>query len=206
MSIFSKIVRGEFVATEAISDLIEFNNGEIPLEVSNIDINVINEFNKHKDLLKALDDWVLVPDMKLLSSLKKLAELVKEIHSDNIVFKESFKVYRGFDLNSKYQDTMGLSKKGVLFNEIKPFPLNHVFSYDNDKTPLSFTTVLDPVAKTFGPTIVETELHCNEDNFLFISDELCYLVATMRNHAKMFTQKEIILLPPFNKQFKVIQK
>lgn len=197
-------------ALEGLDLTIEYNKCEIPLEFANLDVDKINQLKEYPDLINKMADWIKAPDVTLINSLRELAKLIYSIYKDDPIIgmdpMNSFKAYRGFDINSPYQNTLGLSVVGENSIFITPFEEGHVFSYGSEDRALSLTTSLDPVAKEFGSTIVEVNLCSASEDLLFVTDELCYLVATMSNNKKLFTQKEVILLPSYTKEFKVIQK
>jgi hypothetical protein len=76
----------------------------------------------------------------------------------------------------------------------------HVYSRQNRG--LSFSTDLD-IAKSYGNVIVESRLPLCSVNALVITDELAYLVCE-RQGIPAETQKEVIVLPPFTLNFRII--
>jgi len=162
-----------------------------------LDKTLIAKYERHPDIIELLDDWILAPDGDLLAKLRTHTRTSQSISR----LKIGTKLYRGFDPTSSYQDTMGLSIKKWLFNEVKEHRVGDTFEYSIER-PLSFTTDID-IARAFGKTIVQ--LVSIPDDYIWITDELSSLVSKRRGIGPE-TQREVIVLPPQNLKFKIIGK
>lgn len=164
-------------------------DGSKKIDVNKLDQEKLHLLSSYRDLLKALDNWILSPDRNLLPSLTELAKVVNRLY----VFKD-LKLYRGFDMKLGYQDNMGLTGTP---------DLNKYYNY-RCHSPLSFSTDKS-IAQAFGSVVVTTELDVSHTGSLVITDELATLVCQLRNIAPE-TQKEVIVFPPALIKFEVIEK
>ena len=174
------------------------DNGSAPISIKSLDKMKLQTLSKYSDLIEALDQWILVPDKRLLPKLIELGKIVDSIYS----IKE-LTVYRGIDVGFMYkgkiQDTMGLTEG--FFNTLKDgVGIGYTFKYGITK-PLSTTTDVK-IASAFGSVIVEGSIPRFVSK-LVITDELSYLVCKRRN-IEPSTQKECIIFPGSHITFKVI--
>lgn len=150
------------------------------LDVNKLDDALIDKLKAHQDILSTLNKWIMSPDSTLLPKLIEASE--KLIDLDPRVLPS--KIYRGVGLRNGYQDTLSITKNNARVGcEIKYTPTR----------PISFTTNLD-IANAFGNVVVEADTKQLAQRYLWISDELSYLVSRMRNIAPM-TQDEVIIFP-----------
>lgn len=151
---------------------------------------------RHDSLMASLDEWVLCPDKRLYPALIKLGDLARQLYK----FPPSMTLYRGFDPQSGYQNTMGLSEKGLLFNKEKPFAVGERHHYEGEQ-PISCTTN-ESIAQAFGKVVIRTQIKPNAPGSLVITPELAAIVSKRRNveHA---TQDEVIVLPPVHMTFEI---
>lgn len=193
---FSENMNCDVVSNELFSFF--GNNGSTPISIKSLDKMKLQTLSKHSDLIEALDQWILVPDKRLLPKLIELGKIVDSIYS----IKE-MTVYRGIDVGFMYkgkiQDTMGLTEG--FFNTLKDgVGIGYTFKYGITK-PLSTTTDVK-IASAFGSVIVEGSIPRFVSK-LVITDELSYLVCKRRN-IEPSTQKECIIFPGSHIAFKVI--
>lgn len=167
------------------------------VDESTLDQSRLKRYNQHPEMIELLDDWILSPDADLLEKLRPYVKKFESIAR----LRVGTKLYRGFDATSSYQDTMGLSKKKFLFNEVLKHDVGDSFNYVISK-PLSFSTDID-IARAFGKTVVE--LTSLPGEYIWITDELSTLISRRRNIGPE-TQKEVILLPPEELTFKILSK
>lgn len=148
------------------------------------------------DAIKLLVRWVELPDMHMYTELMDVAEKLKAIKP----LPEGTSLFRGFYPTSAYQDTMGLMKRDWLGANVKPHLPGEVYEYTLER-PLSFTTD-QSMAEAYGSTVVQ--LHGDPEAYIWITDELNLLLATaMRKEPK--SEKEVIVLPPFDSRFTIIK-
>jgi hypothetical protein len=188
------------LAVEGLGSLARSFRSTIPLDTTHLSRSHLQQLKQREDLLEALDEWVLSPDAKLLPKLKELAQFLAKIYGLN----HKLTVYRGFDPDDSYQDTMGLSEKGFFSNKVHPHEVGQIFRYASKDRPLSFSTDLE-IAHAFGTTVITTTLDPAHQSFLILTDELMALLSERRN-IPAETQKEVILLPPFDIVFSILQK
>lgn len=167
------------------------------IDISKLNKVLINKLGNISGLVEAIDNWVLTPDKKLLPTLLNYAKLLKSFND----LPEGTRLFRGFDPKSNYQDTLGLTYKGFFVNKVHNYSVGHEFNYIIEN-PISFTTS-ERIAGEFGSTIVELKELPND--YIWLSDELAYLISKRRN-IKPETQKELIILPPADLKLKVIKK
>lgn len=167
------------------------------INLSKLDKTLVSKYERYPEIIELLDDWILSPDGDLLDKLRSHTRTLQSIAR----LKIGTKLYRGFDPKSSYQDTMGLSKKGWLFNEVRDHEVGNTFDYPITR-PISFTTDLD-IAKAFGKTIVQ--LVSIPNDYIWITDELSSLISKRRGIGPE-TQREVIILPPQDLSFKIINK
>lgn len=162
---------------------------EIPVNVREIVWSTVSKLEKHMDLIEVLDSHILFADRKNTEALKELAAICKKIQKQS----STINVYRGFGSWSAQED-LGVSKEK---------PGDKITIRSQDKI-ISTTTDIE-IAKAFGPSIVSMTLSAQKDNYLVISDELYYLIAKLRNHEKVMSQREVIILPPIDIQATIVQ-
>jgi hypothetical protein len=172
------------------------------IDKSQLDKSKINALKKHSDLLNALDQWALIADRNLIPKLIELGSVVNKLYD----FKDDLTLYRGFGVSrfNNFQDTMGLIEERRFINKIKEHRVNDSFRYNSSFKAISFSTDLK-IAEAFGSVVVRTMVNPLKDFILILTDELCYIVSEMRN-IELETQKEVILLPPFDITFVVVKK
>lgn len=166
-------------------------SAEMNLDTEILNWDIIHKLEQHSELIKALDMWVLIPDVTLLPKLVDLAKIVKALY--DIPVKQ--KIYRGFTLDKVYQNDLDLKIKDIEIGK-------HLIYISKDK-PLSFSLEL-AIAKAFGNIVVEADLDSSEILSLFLTPELNYIIAKRRRHKLIKTQHEVILLPPFSINLKII--
>lgn len=170
--------------------MISTESAVIGLSPDDVDMNKVKQLKQRPDLIKDLDAWILSPDRDLIPRMQELAALVNSLYTHPKVLT----LYRGFDLGS-YQDSMGL----------KTLPhVGQSIQFDSEERALSFSTEIN-IARAFGGTVVAVQLNTAKAHFLDITPELCYLVCEERNLDNHETQKEVLVLPPFDLQGTVVQ-
>lgn len=170
--------------------MISTEAAELPLAVEDVDMDKVKALESCHSLIVTLDEWILSPDRDLVPSLHELAKVVNKTYQ----FPKELTLYRGFNLNG-YQDSVG----------IKELPhVGQVIHSASDDKPLSFATDIE-IAKAFGEIVICAKIDTKKTHFLYITDELAYLVGKLRKHTKFTTQKEVIILPPSNFQATVVQ-
>lgn len=102
-------------------------------------------------------------------------------------------LWRGFELNSPYQDRMDSVDDYWFSSKLKPLATKKPIEYKL-KGPLSFTTDRS-IAEAFGDVLVTTESAALVEHSLWISDELSWLISERRKLKTAVTQKEVIILP-----------
>jgi hypothetical protein len=163
------------------------------LNKEDLDLKIIEKYRAFPKLIEALDNWILMPDMRLLPKLMELSQIVNKLQplTGNIV------AYRGFNYSYflKYQETFGLAKSPDL----------NTVTTKTTTNPTSFSTDIR-IARAFGNIVLQTQLTPTKHSFLRITDELSYLVSIDRRNLKQIeTQKEIIVFPNTELQIKVIE-
>lgn len=176
------------------SDAVKF------IDSSKLDKSIVSKLEKHLDLVKLVDDWVLSPNSELLP---KLIEAAKIFRSVQTLPKTSI-LYRGFDPDSNYQDPMGLQDSWSLWRTAKKHGVGDKFTYVNER-PLSFTTDIG-IARAFGSTVIKVSQTTVQNESLWISDELSFLISKLRNLDEAETQKEVILFPGKRIHFTICEK
>lgn len=177
------------------SDQLGFN-AEKSLDISKINYKLINVIEQYPELLKTLDNWVLISDKKFIPDLIKLNEIIKKYKKDhNEKINETLKVYRGFVINN-FNEKLDLTRKDIVGSK---------HNFKSNFKALSFTTDFN-IAKAFSGNecIIET-IFTKKDLYLEFIPELDFLLNKIRNLKHFSTQKEVILLPPFDIDFKIIQ-
>lgn len=169
----------------------------VPLDISKLDMTLVRKLQAIPNMVKHLDDWVLAPDKDLLPRLNEYAAILKRI----CPLPRNVRLFRGFDPSSSYQDTLGLSEKGFFRNKVRSFAVGEKISY-TILNPLSFSTSED-IAKAFGDTVVV--LSKIPDNYIWLCDELSYLISVERKVSPQ-SQKEVIVLPPATLELTVVRK
>ncbi|QXO10853.1 hypothetical protein pEaSNUABM54_00027 [Erwinia phage pEa_SNUABM_54] len=155
----------------------------IPLVTTHINRELVAYYAKQTQLLNAIDEWVLVPDYKLLPELVRLRHLVNK-HQPHRDAKTV--LYRGFTVGANYQNDLKVDLKGK-YNDLKR-PIGVTFDH-----PTSFTTEKS-IAETFGDTVISIRPGAHLNKFLRLTDELCLAIC---EHRKIDpeTQCEWIFLP-----------
>lgn len=182
------------LATESrLFDSILASGAERSLD-EQLDPEKMAALQRHDNLIASLDEWVMIPDKRLYPALQKLSEVARQLYK----FPPSMTLYRGLDPQSSYQNTMGLSKKGILLNTEKPFRLGELHHYESDQ-PISCTTS-EQIAQAFGKVVIRMKVQPNRPGTLVITQEMAALVCQRRN-IELKTQDEVILLPPVQVDF-----
>ena len=165
-------------------------------DVKKLDNDVTVAYMSMSDAVDVLVKWVQLPDMHLVNELKDVAKALNAVKP----LPDGTELYRGFYPTSVYQDTMGLMEKDWLGSKVKPHLVGEAYEYSLER-PLSFTTDLS-MAEAYGATVVQ--LHNRPDAYIWITDELNLLIATaLGKPAK--SEKEVIVLPPFDSRFTIVK-
>lgn len=160
----------------------------------------LEKLRKFPELIDALYFWIAMGRYESIPDLIELARQVKLIYR----FVGKKELYRGFRPKFNGQNNMGLaSNVFLIFNKTNNIHFGKVYQYSGDKESISFTTEID-VARGFGGTIIRFQADFAKDNLLVITDELMYLVCEKHNF-ELQSQREVVLLPPFNIEFDVIE-
>jgi hypothetical protein len=167
------------------------SDAAMPLSLDNISEEKIKRFKQHPQLLKALDEWCLFADRRLIPQMAALGELVREMYN----LPNELKLYRGFRLGS-FQDNLGIDEDARIGQSV---------SYESHDRSLSFSTE-ESIAHAFGNVVVSTKIHPKKDPCLVITDELVVIIHELRNLKQIKTQHEVILLPPIKVQLQVVNK
>jgi hypothetical protein len=170
------------------------------VDSSRLDKSILSRLEKHIELVKLVDDWVLSPNAELLPKLIVAAKVFRSIQ----LLPKAVMLYRGFDPDSNYQDPMGLQDSWSLWRVAKKHEVGDKFTYVNEK-PLSFTTDIG-IARAFGSTVVKVSQTTVQNEFLWISDEISFLISRLRNLDEAETQKEVILFPRKTIHFTICEK
>lgn len=166
------------------------------VNVKKLDGEATVKYLSMPDAIKLLVRWVKLPDMHMLGELRDVAEQLNAIKP----LPEGTALYRGFYPSSPYQDTMGLVKREWEGSNVEPHHVGEVYEYQLER-PLSFTTD-QAMAEAYGQTVVQ--LHNRPDNYVWITDELNLLLAVaLQKEAK--SEKEVIVLPPFDAKFTILK-
>lgn len=169
--------------------LFNYKNAVRPLskiELESIDKNKIAELKKNKHLLESLDKWILFADRNLIPDIKRLSAIIKSMEK-----QQGLVLYRGFNIYS-VQENLNIANPKI----------NSNYNYATKERAVSFSKSKE-IAKAFGEILVETNIK-NDVDYLEITNELNLIIHEMRNLKTIETQDEVILLPPFEIDFKVI--
>lgn len=161
---------------------------QLKLSEGGINKKLVSELNKHTGLIDALDKWVLFADRKLIPKLEELTEIVQKLYG-----KRRLHVYRGIRLNHKVSAHLGLKNHTAVGEK------RH---YESKVEAVSFTKDIR-IARAFGEVVVEADFD-DTHKYLDITDELCAILSERRN-IELYTQREVILLPPFALDFTVAE-
>ena len=162
---------------------------ELEIDLKQLDQKIIEALSDHDWIIEAIDDWVLIPDHKLLPLLEKAAPILAKIQPPQL---PKF-LWRGFGLGNNYQDQMDLVDNGWFRSKLKVGTTERPIEYKL-KGPISFSTERS-IAEAFGNVLVTTKTEKLAEHFLWLSDELSWLISERRNLKKAMTQKEVIILP-----------
>lgn len=165
-------------------------------DVKKLDGEATTAYLAMPDAIKLLVRWVELPDMHMLNELMDVAEKLKAIKP----LPEGTNLFRGFYPTSAYQDTMGLMKRDWLGANVKPHHAGETYTYALER-PLSFTTD-QSMAEAYGSTVIQ--LHGQPEAYVWITDELNLLLATARRKEAK-SEKEVIVLPPFDAHFTILK-
>lgn len=157
-------------------------SGTEEINLSKVNMGLVNYYLSHKKLMSNLDNWVLSPDYDNLPDLMKLREIINKhqpVSNDN-------SLYRGFVLGESTQNTHGLDYNTLNANTKKKIQMTI------DK-PTSFTTSLE-IANAFGTTVISINPGEFTKYFLRMTDEVAVGLCKLRN-IKPETQHEWIYLP-----------
>lgn len=162
------------------------------LDLSKLDYNKVKELRKHNKLLKSLDKWVLFADRNLAKDMIDLSVIVKDLYE----IKEPLNTFRGIREDHKVSANLGL-KNPILSKQ---------YRYNSNVEAVSFSTDVC-IARAFGNIIIKSKFSPKKDNYLVISNELSFIINyDFRNRkTNIMTQDEVILLPPFDIQYTVIE-
>jgi hypothetical protein len=184
-----RLMRNVLAMESRFFDSLLAGDASAGLKDSEVDVQKLHALERQPALIDALDAWIRMPDKNLYPRLTELAALVLETYE----LPHSIAIFRGFDPQSPYQNTMGLAQKGLMFNTVKPHAVGETHHYEDSK-PISFTTD-ENIARAFGKVVIRMEVNPRTQPALVITPELCALVCKRRN-VEPQTQKEVILLPP----------
>lgn len=165
-------------------------------DVKKLDNEITVAYMTMPEAIKLLVRWVELPDMHMLNELMDVAEKLKAIKP----LPDDTNLFRGFYPTSAYQDTMGLMERDWLGAKVKPHHPGESYEYALER-PLSFTTD-QSMAEAYGSTVIQ--LHGHPEAYIWITDELNLLLATARRKEAK-TEKEVIVLPPFDARFTIIK-
>lgn len=163
---------------------------EMPVDESSLNQKVITEYRKHMDLLSVLNEHILFADRENTRSLLQLSEVSRRIQA----YPPTLVLYRGIGSWSA-QESLGL--------DIKSVKTGDRFVYSSSDKLVPFTTN-ESIARAFGPVVVSCSVDTRKSKLLILTDEMMFLISKMRNHTSVKTQKEVIILPPFNLVGKVV--
>jgi hypothetical protein len=138
-------------------------------------------------LIAAADSWALIADRNHLKSLYELEKVISALYRF-----DTDQYFRGFDVNH-FQENFGIKSSTQIGNR---------FKYKSAENPISFTTDIR-IARGFGSNVVSSTL--SECKLLHFTRELEYLICKRRNIA-LETQKEVILLPPYEIELILIER
>lgn len=151
-----------------------------PIDVQQLDMGIVREYQKHPDILKAVASYLQLADRQLEPMLRKAMELSKKLHK----YPQTLTVFRGFD-NKGPQETLGLKNPKV----------GDVIAFDSSDAVIP-TSRLQSVSRAFGSILVQIELNADKDSFLVIDDELYYAAAVQSGAKTFHSQQEVVILPP----------
>lgn len=180
---------------------------ELTFDREDVDMKIVARMIKYPELLKAIDDWISVPDQALVPKLYEAQRVFGPMQKKT----NHGKLYRGFDPKSILQDTMGLQRKGWLGPKPADFRVGDKFSYVTERA-LSFTHH-EGTASVFGGVVVSIDQSRYRHQLLEISPELCYAIMYgddeegAKKPPYYVTYGELVLLP--NKkpvEFQVISR
>lgn len=179
-------------------DSILVGNNCDAVDAAALDPEKMAALEQHEELLTALDKWIQMPDPRLYTQLADLSEVVRQTYQ----LPARLLVFRGFDLHSPYQNTMGLSTRGLMGSEVtvKGVMVGAMHRCRSEE-PISCTTD-EKIARAFGKIVVNIEINPSVPGTLVVTPELCALVCKRRN-IDLSTQKEVILLPPVDTEFQI---
>lgn len=160
----------------------------VKVDTSKLNQKLIAELRKYPELLKALHSFTQLADRTHLPKLKQLVSIVQEYHPK----PSQLTVFRGFDCSRPIQEKMGITTPRV----------GDVVGFQSDTKVLSTTTDQN-IASAFGNAVVQIELTRNHD-YLVVTDELYFLIAEINGSKSVESQKEVIVLPPFNLKMRVV--
>lgn len=164
---------------------------EVPIgKVDFAKVGKIESFlHTHPDILKALDNWVLIANYELIEELKELRVFLKKIKNYTIHIPT---LYRGVR-TSQFGNNLGSDKVA----------LGQTFKYSDKTTALSFTTDLQ-IARDFGHIVLRLDDY--KGDYLELTDELMMVLNKHRNITTMNIQKEVIVFPPMDLNILVYEK
>lgn len=157
-------------------------SGTEKINLSKVDMGLVNFYLSHKKLMSNLDNWVLSPDYDNLPDLMKLRDLINKHQPTS----NDTKLYRGFILGEPTQNTHGLDYNKLNSNTEKRIEITI-------NKPTSFTTSLD-IANAFGSTVISITPGKLTKYFLRMTDEVAVGLCKLRN-IKPETQHEWIYIP-----------
>lgn len=170
----------------------------VSITTQEIDKNKLSKLRlafKNKDyLIKTLVSHSGLTNKDNIVHLKEISEILRNIYS----YPKELKVYRGIGIAWSFQNTLNIKNKG------KDLKIGDKVIYESNKDVISFTTEIG-IARAFGNLIVETTLNETLD-FIIYTNELCVMYNEYQNLTKLETQREVILLAPFEVELKVTEK
>lgn len=158
------------------------------VDSSKLNQRIVSKFEQYPEIIEVLDRWILFPNAALVDELEKIAPEVRKIQPPHLPDY----LYRGFSTLG-HQETFGFVNVGWFRNKVKTGLYGQSTSLRLEK-PVSFTTNKD-IARGFGSNILSTTSKGVLQHSIWVSDEICYLVAMKRKHKIVESQDEVIVLP-----------
>lgn len=169
---------------------------ELTYNLDDVDRRVVDRMIRFPDLLKAIDQWVLMPDQELVPILREAARVFTPMQRKH----NHAKIYRGFNPKSTDQDTMGLQRQGWFGPRPADFRVGDKFSYVTERA-LSFTHH-EGTASVFGGVVVSIDPKRYQGNLLNIDFDLSHAISLAddsdyekRELPYYVTYGEFVLLP-----------
>jgi len=148
-----------------------------------LDPAIVNELRSHKELLKRIKDWTVLPDKNLLKYLTQMSEIIDKLYKFDIKC-----LYRGVRVHGTGQGMDLIDETGFI-NHIKAeVKVGYKFTYQA-KEPTSFSQS-QTIAANFGKVIVKSNFP--KKNRLVITRELNYCLGSKLFIGKTDMQEVVI--------------